>query len=132
MNNSLDVLRGKVCPYCNEPTVFTDSKEIYNGKSYGMIYLCRKCRAYVGIHKDSIDQALGRLANEDLREWKKKAHAAFDPIWRGKYFKDRQKAYDWLCNMLEIPRHLTHIGYFDIPECRKTVEVCTNFLKDRK
>jgi len=46
-----------------------------------MIYLCRSCDAYVGVHKGT-DKPKGRLANAELREYKKKAHSAFDPLWR--------------------------------------------------
>lgn len=71
------------CDYCGRRAEYVDSKVIY-GKSYGMIYLCRNCMAYVGVHKGS-DKPLGRLANAQLRHWKKEAHAAFDPpleVWQ--------------------------------------------------
>lgn len=45
-----EIITGKVCPYCGKPTEYVDSSVIY-GRSYGMIYLCRDCRAYVGVHK---------------------------------------------------------------------------------
>lgn len=73
-----EILTGKVCPYCGKPTEYVDSSIIY-GRSYGMIYLCRECRAYVGVHKGT-DQALGRLANAELREAKKETHFYFDQI----------------------------------------------------
>ena len=65
-----------LCDYCGRQAEYVDSAEIYNGKSYGMIYLCRPCKAYVGVHRGS-DKPLGRLADAELREWKKRAHAAF-------------------------------------------------------
>lgn len=73
-----EILTGKICPYCGKPTEYVDSSVIY-GRSYGMIYLCRDCKAYVGVHKGT-DQALGRLANAELREAKKEAHFYFDQI----------------------------------------------------
>lgn len=63
------ILTGKICPYCGQPTEYVDSAALYHGISYGMIYLCRKCDAYVGVHRGT-DKALGRLANRSLREWK--------------------------------------------------------------
>ena len=54
-----------MCPYCGERAVYTNSKEVY-GRSYGMIYLCRPCDAYVGVH-DGTAKPLGRLANAELR-----------------------------------------------------------------
>lgn len=73
-----ELLTGKICPYCGRSTEYVDSSVIY-GRSYGMIYLCRDCRAYVGVHKGT-DQALGRLANAELREAKKEAHFYFDQV----------------------------------------------------
>lgn len=75
-----EVLLGKVCPYCGRPTDLVDSEIIY-GRSYGMIYLCRPCDAYVGINKVT-GLSLGRLANKELREAKKEAHYWFDQIAR--------------------------------------------------
>ena len=66
---------GLICPYCGNNSEYIDSSFIY-GKSYGMIYLCRPCEAYVGVHKGT-DKALGRLANKELRESKKEAHFYF-------------------------------------------------------
>src|ERR1044072_1392050 len=73
---------GKTCPYCNRPTQYVDSKRVYT-KSYGMIYLCEPCGAWVGVHRGT-NVALGRLANRELRKWKKDAHKYFDPLWQKK------------------------------------------------
>lgn len=70
-------MRKVYCDYCGRQAEYVDSKVVY-GKSYGMMYLCRNCMAYVGVHKGT-DKPLGRLANAELRYWKKRAHAVFDP-----------------------------------------------------
>lgn len=51
-----------ICDYCGTPADFVDSSVVYHGHSFGMIYLCPRCGAYVGVHKGS-DKPLGRLAN---------------------------------------------------------------------
>lgn len=51
-----------ICNYCGTPADFVDSSVVYHGHSFGMIYLCPRCGAYVGVHKGS-DKPLGRLAN---------------------------------------------------------------------
>ncbi len=117
-----NILSGKVCPYCGRPSELVDSAIIY-GTSYGNIYLCTPCNAYVGVHKGDGVTALGRLANSELREYKKRAHAAFDPIWKNNIMH-RSKAYSWLSKQLNIPGALTHIGMFDVEECKKVIEVC--------
>ena len=123
-----EILSGKVCPYCGKPTEYVDSSIVY-GRSYGMIYLCRDCRAYVGAHKGT-DQALGRLANAELREAKKEAHFYFDQIAKtnliNKIWKkhipntsNRNKAYLWLSIQLGIPREICHIGMRHIYGCQR-------------
>ena len=74
--------KGLLCPYCLNLTEYVDSSIIY-GKSYGMIYLCKRCDAYVGVHRGTA-KSLGRLANKTLRHWKKEAHRYFDNIWMRK------------------------------------------------
>lgn len=122
-----EIFEGKICPYCKQPTEFVDSIEVYQ-KSYGMIYLCRPCKSWVGIHPDSEAAALGRLANAELREWKKKAHDAFDPIWKSNLM-NREQAYDWLSEKLKVPRHYTHIGFFGVETCKKLVTICKKELE---
>lgn len=114
------IIAGKICPYCGNSSVFVDSAEIY-GKSFGMIYLCRPCDSYVGVHKGT-DQALGRLANRELREWKKRAHHVFDLVWKSGKMK-RGEAYSWLSEQLGIPKKYTHIGMFSVETCKKVVDL---------
>jgi DNA-directed RNA polymerase subunit RPC12/RpoP len=110
------------CPYCEAQAVFVDSAEVYGGRSYGMIYLCRPCKAYVGVHKGS-DKPLGRLADAKLRSMKISAHYAFDHIWKDGH-DSRKGAYKWLAKELGIEGKDCHIGMFDVDMCYKVVEAC--------
>ena len=124
-----EILSGKVCPYCKSKTEYIDSSFVY-GKSYGMIYICKPCGAYCGVHKGT-DDALGRLANAELRQWKKEAHKYFDPLWRRKMEqglskkKARDSAYKWLSEQMGLDIELTHIGMMDIEQCRRVVGLCS-------
>lgn len=124
---------GQQCPYCGNKTEFIDSSAVY-GTSYGMIYRCPPCNAWVGVHKGT-NKALGQLANPELREWKKKAHALFDPLWMKKMRsgcskkKARGAAYKWLSQQMGIPVDQTHIGMFDVTQCQQVVELCKPFYK---
>lgn len=119
-----------ICPYCQADAVFTDSAEVYGGRSYGMIWLCRPCKSWVGVHKGS-NHALGRLANAELRIAKQLAHEYFDPLWKKKMARDgcsktkaRRAGYRWLSKQLGIPYKKTHIGMFDVADCRRVVNLC--------
>lgn len=114
------------CDYCGRRAELVDSKVIY-GREYGhKVWLCRPCLAYVGCHKGT-DKPLGRLANAELREWKKRAHAAFDPLWQYGRFKGyRQAAYSWLASRMGLPVEQTHIGMFDVAQCKRVVSICRN------
>lgn len=118
-------MRNVYCDYCSRLTEYVDSKVIY-GKSYGNIYLCRNCMAYVGVHKGT-DKPLGRLANAELRYWKKAAHAVFDPLWQyGRFRHQRNAAYAWLAEQMRLPREKTHIGMFDVDQCKQVIAICQN------
>ena len=128
------IYSGKICPYCKSQTEYVSSAEAYEGIHYGMIYLCRSCDAWVGVHKGT-DTALGRLANKELRYWKKEAHRWFDPIaihglinqvWP-EYVEDitnRKKAYLWLSKKMDKDFEFTHIGMFDVEDCKLVVDIC--------
>ncbi len=122
------VFSGMICPYCGNKTDLVDSAQIYNGTSYGMIYICQKCNAYVGCYKGT-HLSLGMLANKDLREAKKKAHHYLDQLWKPKVFK-RPLVYNWLSNTLNIPRDFTHIGMSNIEQCNRIIEVSIARMKE--
>jgi hypothetical protein len=114
------------CPYCNANAELVDGSLIYPrrpdlwGKKY---WLCNPCDAYVGVHRDSPKFApLGRLADKELRGWKNKAHAAFDPLWKtGKY--SRRDAYALLQAKMEMTKDQAHIGKMDVDQCKRVVDL---------
>lgn len=60
------------------------------------------------------------MANKELREWRKKAHLAFDPLWK-EYRLDRKKAYKILS--IKFGKEI-HIGESDIETCKKIIRFC--------
>lgn len=118
--------KGLVCPYCDCFTQLVDSAEFYNGTSYGPVYACRPCRSWVGVHRGTT-AALGRVADGELRNAKYMAHYYFDIIWRNKHMP-RKQAYKWLAKQLRIPAKDCHIGWFDLKQCNKVIEVSRKFL----
>lgn len=116
-------MRKVICPYCGAQADYTDSKNIYHGHSYGMIYICRACDAYVGVHSGS-DMPKGTLANAELRYWRRLAHAAFDPLWQsGAFYRRRNAAYSWLSEKMALSKEETHIGMFGVEACKKLINI---------
>jgi hypothetical protein len=116
----IKMMQGLICPYCNQPTEYVSSTEVYPN-DYGMLYLCRPCLAYVGVHKGT-DKAKGRVANHALRQLKIQVHCHFDRLWKERRMK-RTEAYRWLSGALELPREYTHIGMFGEATCHKVIEL---------
>jgi hypothetical protein len=114
-----------ICPYCNKEAEWTENKAIYGrnyGKSY-MCYYCKSCNAYVGCHNNS-RKPLGTMANSELREWRKKAHDVFDPLWKGKQKSMRDTVYKKISHDFGFP---VHIGESDIETCKKIITWCGMF-----
>lgn len=128
---------GIACPYCSQKAELVRGAAIYPHRPdlhQQRFWLCARCDAYVGCHKPNrrlgLDgtEPLGRLANAELRRAKSAAHGCFDWIWRDRH-KTRSEAYAWLASKLGIPFERCHIGEFDVPMCRRVVEVCEGFRK---
>lgn len=113
------------CPYCRRNAQLVSGTTIYPHRpdlAEKRFWRCGSCDAYVGCHEGTT-KPLGRLANAELRAWKQRAHAAFDPIWQDGNMR-RERAYGWLARQLGISRPTCHIGMFDVEMCQKVVEVC--------
>lgn len=125
----------KSCRYCLQPAALLrlgDAGYPYR-RDYGPTWTCVQCAAWVGCHAGT-ENALGGLANAELRIAKQAAHAAFDPLWQRKIAATgcskshaRKSGYRWLAEQLAIDFKLCHIGYMNLDECRKVVEVCAEF-----
>lgn len=114
------------CPHCQSSEVeIVRNAEIY-GRDYGewpWAFLCRGCRAYVGM-RPFTGIPLGALADAPTREARKKAKAAFNPLWESGSMS-RSEAYAWLANRLGISRvEECHIGWFDVAQCDRVLAIC--------
>lgn len=111
------------CNYCGKNTIWCENKEIYGknwGKSY-MVYLCKPCDAYVGCHNNT-KEALGTLANKELREARKKAKN----LWITKEgidwsdWRSKGNGYRELRNKLGYE---FHFGSSTLEECNKIINI---------
>lgn len=118
------------CPYCGSQAELVDGSKVYGAgfRNRFKLYLCPgwpRCDSYVGTHPGG-KIPLGRMANVELRHWKKEAHFVFDQLWSGGRMP-RYKAYFKLSQYLGKSRSLTHIGMFDIEDCKKVVAFCARY-----
>jgi len=114
------------CPYCSRPSRRVTGVDLYPHRADladKFFYRCLPCDAMVGCHPGT-DKSLGRLANAELRHWKMRAHAAFDPHWKNGEMS-RKAAYKRLADRLGISEEVCHIGMMDVAMCQRVVRLCT-------
>jgi zinc-finger-containing domain len=117
-----------ICPYCQSPAEQCTGADVYDNPAHAqkILWRCRPCKAWVGCHPGT-DVPLGRLANETLRKAKRRAHEAFDALWKPgtkQRCQTRDRAYYWLSQRLRIKRAECHIGMFDVDTCNRVVAAC--------
>lgn len=126
---------GLSCPYCYSATELIDSAELYrDGTSYGWAYICRPCKAWVGCHKGT-ENALGRLADAELRAKKQATHKVFDrlhttnlidrlhPQHKKSKGTRRSRAYLWLSLRMGVDYRDCHIGMFTPEQCEQAISI---------
>lgn len=121
-------IRPTVCNICGGKVEYTSNAVIY-GKPYGSgyCYHCKNCGAYVGTHKVAPREALGILANAEMRQAKMKCHDIFDKLWNNS--KQRNKLYERLAERLGIDVEECHFGYFDMDMLNKAYKILTERSK---
>lgn len=115
------------CPNCGSAVTLVNNSAIYGREcgNWPWAYLCtdRVCDSYVGVHP-STDIPLGTLANAPLRAARKKAKAAFNPLWQSRSMT-RSQAYAWLAGQLGLDAAGCHIGWFDLATCERATNICS-------
>ncbi|UIF90898.1 zinc-finger-containing protein [Cupriavidus sp. UYPR2.512] len=117
------------CPHCGASVEIVSNALIY-GREYGewpWAFMCtgKFCDSYVGMHPLT-GIPLGTLADGPTREARKRAKAAFNPLWQAKAMT-RSEAYAWLAQALGIVNvGECHIGWFDVDQCQRVVEACAS------
>ena len=108
-----------LCPHCGVEANYVDSEVVYNGKSYGMIYLCSNfptCDARTSARGKG--RPVGTLARYSLRKLRKQCHARLDPLWKeGKM--GRSKAYAFLAQLMNLQPEVAHVGQFNQSQCQR-------------
>ena len=120
----------EVCEYCGGRVKLTDASELHGSKARGKIYLCTNCNASVGVHKGT-DKPMGTLANTVLKLKRQEAHRVFDAIWKTQGLT-RSEAYGWLAGQMSLPKHRTHIAYFNIAQCDEVIHICRDHGNEKE
>jgi len=133
------------CPHCHQQTSYLyDSTFLYGGLDKGPVYYCpcKPSGVYVGCHKNDPKVPLGFPADKHLRQYRQRAHEAFDPIWERYYDllqrrddpsehltlqECRRMAYRIIALHMNVTQtHYAHIGWFDVKQCRKLIKLCND------
>jgi len=117
------------CPYCHRPAKLVTGVDIYPHRPdlvRNLFWRCAPCGAYCGCHQKHPQFSpagttpLGRLANAELRREKRRAHEAFDPLWKSGEMP-RTEAYQWLADQIGVSVVNCHIGMLDVDGCKAVV-----------
>lgn len=119
------------CNICNGKVIYTTNDNIYHGKRYGSgyCYLCIQCGASVGTHKPRPREALGLLADRDMKDMKMKCHDIFDKLWNTR--EQRNALYGDLAKELGIEQDECHFGYFDLDMLNRAYKVLLRWQKQK-
>lgn len=106
------------CPDCGSQMRLRDS-------SYGLFWGCTSYPWCRGIHnaREGTGEPCGVPTTMAGRAARRKAHAAFDPIWKSGRMT-RPEAYQWLQRELGLTARQCHIGAFDEKMCARVIEAC--------
>ena len=120
------------CQYCGS-RAFLRPASVLNKSEHGnerfMFYVCARypaCDAYVTAHSRTL-MPMGALANRQLRQKRRAAHAVFNQLWlSGRMSK--KEAYHWLRDQLGIASEDAHIAKFMDYRCDETIRLCESFM----
>lgn len=122
------------CDNCLTENVYlTTNREAYGPHAADpdtRIYRCRLCRASVGCH-DGTTAPMGYMADATTRQLRIRAHAAFDPLWRGGPLT-RTKAYRMLAEHLGIIETACHIAELTPEQLHATIQFGRDFFSAQR
>lgn len=115
------------CIECGRQAQMVGGRRIYPHRAdlFDRFFFLCECGAYCGTHRDT-KAPLGYPCGPATRKARSRAHAAFDPLWRGKHAPMRRgEAYMWLARRLGISNQDCHIGMMDAQMADATARFAT-------
>lgn len=118
--------RPTICNLCGGRVKYVSNADIYGRRFVsGYAYLCVACGAYVGTHKNRPKDALGILADVEMRWLRAECHDLFDSRWNT--YEERSAMYKWLAGKMGIPVKDCHFGYFDADQLLKAKAILEGY-----
>lgn len=115
-----------VCNLCEGHVEYVSNAAIY-GRQYGsgFCYRCTACGAYVGTHRSRPKEAIGILADAEMRDWKKRCHEAFDAFWKTTKEPQRRRSnlYIRLAGEMRLEVQGCHFGYFGVTQLKAAYKI---------
>lgn len=108
--------QGLKCPECGADMVLRQSK--FKNPFFWGCSQYPECQSSHGAHPDG--RPLGIPANRETKDWRIKAHDAFDAIWKNKQTGIKRKAaYALLAAELGVKE--VHVAESDIEQCKQII-----------
>jgi hypothetical protein len=124
------------CMECGYRAFLTTGAEIYPHRrdlSGGNYYKCPKCpNSYCGCHRGT-KKPLGVPCGPETRNARTYVHRVLDPIWKKSGAAGaRRQVYQALADHMGLSMKDTHVGLFDIQQCRKAYRFLLSFRKSEE
>lgn len=113
------------CGECGADMVLRYTKK-YNRKFWGCSQW-PQCDGTHGAHEDG--RPLGRPADKETKQWRMKAHKAFDQLWKTGIVQPRRMAYRWMQDAMGLTAEQAHIGMFDKAQCQELIRLVNKALR---
>lgn len=85
----------------------------------GFVYYCTQCHAWVSTSPRNPREALGELANKEMRKRRRDLHQWFDKLWRNK--AEREMYYDRLA--VALGKNECHFSQMSMAELDKAEQI---------
>ncbi|MBR5172236.1 MAG: hypothetical protein IKW14_02425 [Phascolarctobacterium sp.] len=88
------------------------------GKTWQVI--CPSCGEQLEVYGE---EEMIKLYELERKDWQRKAHASFDPIWKSGII-ERGLAYSWLARELGIEYADCHFSEMSVPQLKRAIGIC--------
>lgn len=107
------------CNLCGGKVIFNKCNKEQSRS--GFVYYCTECHAWVGTSPQNPTEALGELANTEVRRKRRELHQWFDKLWKN--HEEREKYYDKLANALgKSECHFAQMSMEELEQAEKIIK----------